>query len=222
MKTYYVTPSDITFLWSDCPRCFYKKVALGKPRPSGPFPTIFSRIDKAMKDCYVGKNLRDISADFPDAVIEYPDQWVQSAPLAIRGKDIQIVFRGKVDGILKYNELTEGGKPVYGVSNFKTVIVDDSIAPMYWLAIHACVYCLENPAKGEMGLPSVDKMGLIVFEPGTYEHLPNQEPEFKGTHYWLEFEKDMPGFMDWMKTLAKVLCEDEAPEATENCSYCRA
>ena len=65
MKTYYIAPSDITFLWSDCPRCFYRKVAQGIPRPMGIFPQVFKKIDQTMKSCYNNKNLRDISQDFP-------------------------------------------------------------------------------------------------------------------------------------------------------------
>lgn len=220
MKTYYVTPSDITFLWSDCPRCFYRKVALGIQRPSGIFPKIFNRIDRAMKDCYVGKNLRDFSPDFPEATISYPDQWVQSKPLVITGKDIQIVFRGKIDGLLTYKELGADGKPITGVPDFKTSEVDDNVTPMYGLALHTYVYCLENPADGEFRAHNVDKMGLIVFEPSSYEHEPNQEPKLNGTHYWVEFEKDMDSFKTWMKTLARVLSSDDVPDATANCGYC--
>lgn len=220
MKTYYVTPSDITFLWSDCPRCFYQKVAQGIHRPSSPFPKIFNRIDRAMKDCYVNKNMREFSEDFPDAVFKYPDQWVQSKPLVVAGKDIQIVFRGKIDGLLEYNELGDNGMPIVGVPDLKTTEVDDNVTPMYGLALHTYAYCLENPAEGEFSAQNVDKLGLIVFEPGTYEHTCGEEPKLNGIHYWIEFEKDMESFRTWMKTLAKVLSQDSPPAATTSCGYC--
>jgi len=220
MTTYYVTPSDITFLWSDCPKCFYQKVVQKRPRPAGIFPKVFNKIDNAMKNCYVDKNLREISPGFPDAVFKYPEQWVQSKPLVITGKDIQIVFRGKVDGILEYAELGSDGKPVCGVPDLKTAIVDDSVLQLYGLALHTYCYCLENPAPGEFAASNVEKLGLIVFEPNDFEHNPGEEPMLHGEHHWIEFEKDMESFKSWMKTLAKVLSQESPPEATESCAYC--
>jgi hypothetical protein len=220
MKTYYVTPSDITFLWSDCPCCFYRKVAQGIHRPSGIFPKIFNRIDRAMKNCYVDKNLRDFSPDFPDAVYKYPDQWVQSKPLVVTGKDIQIVFRGKIDGLLEYSEKGADGKPIMGVPDLKTTEVDDNVTPMYGLALHTYLYCLENAADGEFSAHNVERLGLVVFEPSEYEHMAGEEPKLNGIHYWIEFEKDMESFKEWMKTLARVLSADAPPEPTKGCGYC--
>ena len=47
-----LSPSELTFLWDECPRCFYLKVVHKFNRPWGAFPGIFSRIDKLMKDYY--------------------------------------------------------------------------------------------------------------------------------------------------------------------------
>ena len=33
-----LSPSDYAFLWDECPRCFYLKVALKQPRLRTPFP----------------------------------------------------------------------------------------------------------------------------------------------------------------------------------------
>ena len=44
-----LSPSDLTFLWSECPRCFYLKYKLQIKRPSAPFPSIFGKIDLLMK-----------------------------------------------------------------------------------------------------------------------------------------------------------------------------
>ena len=44
-----ISPSDLTFLWDECPRCFWRKYRLGVRRPFGIMPGIFSRIDSALK-----------------------------------------------------------------------------------------------------------------------------------------------------------------------------
>ena len=220
MKTYYVSPSDITFLWSDCPRCFYRKVAQKIERPRGVFPAVFNRIDQAMKSCFLNRNMREFSEDYPDAVFKYPGQWVQSKPVKVAGHDIEIVFRGRVDGVLEYTELGENGKPIMGVPDFKTTEANDDTLAMYGLALHTYAYCLENAADGEFGAENVEKLGLVVFEPTTFEQTLGSEPMLNGNHIWVEFEKDMDAFKKWMGSLAKVLVSDTPPNATEKCSYC--
>ena len=54
-KSWKLSPSDLTFLWDECPRCFYLKVVNGFNRPSLPMPKIFTRIDLIMKGYYAGK-----------------------------------------------------------------------------------------------------------------------------------------------------------------------
>lgn len=221
MKTYYIAPSDITFLWSDCPRCFYRKVAQGIPRPMGIFPQVFKKIDQTMKSCYNNKNLRDISQDFPEAVFKYPDQWVQSKPLKVANKDIEIVFRGRIDGVLEYLEMGADGYPKYAIVDFKTSEGDDEVLQMYGLALHTYAYCLEHPGDREFSLPNIEKLGLIVFSPQNYEHLADKEPVLNGEHIWVEFAKDEAAFMEWVKTLVRVLSSDTPPESTAQCGYCK-
>ena len=45
-KNWKLSPSDFAFLWEECKRCFYLKVARGFYRPRTPFPGIFSVIDQ--------------------------------------------------------------------------------------------------------------------------------------------------------------------------------
>jgi len=50
-----LSPTDLTFLWDECQRCFYNKVAQNCPRPRSPFPKVFAAIDRTMKDLWVPK-----------------------------------------------------------------------------------------------------------------------------------------------------------------------
>jgi hypothetical protein len=221
MKTYYISPSDITFLLRDCPRCFYRKVAQGIPRPAGTFPQIFKKIDQSMKSCYNDKNLRDISNDFPDAVFKYPDQWVQSQPLRIPNTDIEIVFRGQIDGVLEYNKTGPNGEKLYAIVDLKTSDASDETLEMYWLALHTYAYCLENSGGRDFSLNNVDKLGLIVFNPESFEHLNGEEPSLKGEHIWVEFEKDQKVFMEWVDQIMQILGSDTPPKASPDCQYCK-
>jgi hypothetical protein len=52
-----LSPSDFAFLWDDCPRCFYRKIVEKERRPRSPFPSVFGKIDRAMKQHYLGERL---------------------------------------------------------------------------------------------------------------------------------------------------------------------
>ena len=54
-QAWMLSAPDLTFLWEECPRCFYKKVVLKQRRPQTPFPKVFGAIDRAMKDFYLGE-----------------------------------------------------------------------------------------------------------------------------------------------------------------------
>ena len=55
MNNWKLSPSDFVFLYEECKRCFYLKVARDYQRPRGPFPKIFTIIDGLMKDFFDGR-----------------------------------------------------------------------------------------------------------------------------------------------------------------------
>jgi len=64
MPSLKLSPSDLTFLWDECPRCFYLKVVLGINRPPTAFPKIFGRIDLLMKRLFSGADTADLTPSF--------------------------------------------------------------------------------------------------------------------------------------------------------------
>ena len=84
-QNYKLSPSDLTFLWEECPRCFYQKVALGLSRPRSPMPSIFNKIDGLEKTFFAGQRTETITSKLPSGVIELGDKWVESGPLVVPG-----------------------------------------------------------------------------------------------------------------------------------------
>ena len=60
-----LSPSDLTFLWDECARCFYLKNVHGVARPRGIMPAIFNQIDAKMKACYLNSRTEEISPALP-------------------------------------------------------------------------------------------------------------------------------------------------------------
>ena len=75
-----LSPSDFAFVWGDCPLCFYLKLARKRTRPSSPFPSVFARTDRAMKDFYLGERAEDMPLGMP-GVICGGVRWLESASL---------------------------------------------------------------------------------------------------------------------------------------------
>ena len=60
MNNWKLSPSDFAFLYEECSRCFYLKIARDYQRPRGPFPKIFTIIDGLMNDTGIGIAPEDI------------------------------------------------------------------------------------------------------------------------------------------------------------------
>jgi hypothetical protein len=115
MKTINISPSDLAFLYLDSPWGFYQKYILGVKRPPLILPKIFTVIDTLMKCKFSDENFKSICSNYPDAVLKDADQWVKSKPIRNpKFPDIEIVLRGKIDGVLKYPDNT------YSIIDFKT------------------------------------------------------------------------------------------------------
>jgi len=65
-----LSPSDFAFLWEECKRCFYIKVADGFQRPRPPIPKIFTRIASEMPKFFANKRTESLLNILPKGVVE--------------------------------------------------------------------------------------------------------------------------------------------------------
>ena len=78
---YRLSPSDLTFLYEGCKRCFVLKVKHGIAQPSIPLPGVFGTISYLQKEHYSEKRTEDICPNLPPGVMRYGERWVQSRPI---------------------------------------------------------------------------------------------------------------------------------------------
>ena len=83
-----LSPSDLTFLWDECKRCFYLKYVHGITRPAAPFPGIFGKIDRLMKEYYEGRPTADLDPTLPAGRVRFGEKWVESVPVTLPGHDV--------------------------------------------------------------------------------------------------------------------------------------
>lgn len=206
-----LSPSDFAFLWDDCPRCFYLKVARKQPRPRSPFPSVFRRIDRAMKDHYLGERAETVAEGMPAGIIGGGDRWVKSPPLFAAGSSSKCCIRGRVDVLVD----CDGGTK--GVVDFKTVDPKPDHIATYSRQFHAYAMALEHPATGRP--ETVSSLGLLCFLPDSYDAEGGKAGLF-GAVQWIEVPRDDLGFAEFLRQVLDVLGDPEPPRAAAGCTWC--
>ena len=99
-----LSPSDLTFLWDECKRCFYLKVRHNFKRPAAPFPKVFGTIDLLMKDIYLGGSTKKISPDLPEGKSIMSGRWVTSEPCSFGAHENSAYLSGIFDTLVMFDD----------------------------------------------------------------------------------------------------------------------
>ena len=209
-----LSPSDLTFLWDECKRCFYLKVVRDFRRPGAPFPSIFSRIDILMKDYYQGKYTHEISPDLPQGVIFESGKWVESEIICSPDLDVECFIKGIFDTVLKF----EDGS--FAVVDFKTTVPSEENIPFYARQLQAYAYALEHAAPTRLSLKPISHLGLLSFEPQLMDKDEVGRLTYRGPVVWQPVAADEAAFLDFIRQVLQVLALPEPPPAGEKCEFC--
>lgn len=210
-----LSASDLVFLYSECPRCFYLKVRRLANRPRTPMPEIFTTIDTHMKSDLQGQHTDRLAMGMPKGIFRYAERWVESAPIAIPGCVSTCHFSGRFDNIL---ELDGGG---HALADLKTCHRRDEHIALYGRELHAYKWCLERPAPGAPCLSPIERMGLLVFEPDFFFKLPFCSGALTGGLHWIEIRRDDCGFLEFLTEVVGLLDNPTAPDPAFDCMWCR-
>jgi hypothetical protein len=210
-----LSPSDLTFLWDECPRCFYLKVRHQLAQPQRPMAAIYNRIDRAMKLYYRGRRAEDVHHSLPEGVVEFDDRWVESAPYTSENGGHSCYFRGKFDSVIRF---ADGS---YAVIDFKTSEPRPEHVPFYGRQLHAYAYAMEHPAAGGLRLGPVTRLGLVCIEPDALERSDDGRMALLGQATWLEIPRDDAAFFAFVEEVLARLAGDAPPPADPRCLWCR-
>lgn len=207
-------PSDLSFLWSECRRCFYLKVKHGLARPQVAFPAIFTKIDQAMKEAFAGEQAVMISPSLPAGVLVTGDRWVESIDINLPGRSSICIIRGKIDS---YVEFTDG---TYAIIDFKTSLPSLQAQENYSRQLHAYAWALENAAAGRFSLHPITHLGLLTFEPETFTNG-TTHGSLNGGIQWIEIVRDNDAFISFLDEVFAVLDQSTPPPSSADCSFCK-
>jgi PD-(D/E)XK nuclease superfamily len=212
LRIWNVAATDLSFLATDCRCCLYRKVVQGTPRPRGPFPTIFNRIDGAMKLHYGGRPTSDVYGGLRDGSVIETNRWVRSTPVVPTGCHSAIVVRGSLDAVVRFDDGT------LGIADFKTIEPKSAHLELYAHQLRAYAYCVEHPARGAP--VKIDRLGLLCFSPDTYEEV-RDRGSLSGTIGWHEIERDDDSFMALLADVTTSFEQSAPPPPAPGCAWCR-
>jgi len=214
MQNWKLSPSDLTFLWDECKRCFYLKVRHDFRRPSQPFPKIFGTIDLLMKDIYLNHSTKKISPDLPEGKTIMTGRWVTSQPIRTANHENTCYIQGIFDTVVQF----EDGS--YGVVDFKTSQAKEEHIAFYSRQLQAYAYALEHPAPGKLHLSPVSRLGLLFFEPQHMLEEPQASLNLSGPTKWVECPVNEDNFLTIINEIMDVLAQPEPPDANPECGFC--
>jgi hypothetical protein len=210
-----LSPSDLTFLWDDCKRCFYLKIINKFTRPSTPMPAIFTRIDGLMKIYFEGKSTSDLTPELPTGVIQHGDKSVTSQPIRLPGHSLECYITGRLDTMAKFEDST------YGVVDFKTSTPKPEHVAFYGRQLHAYMYALENPAPGKLSLGPISKLGLLVVEPNAIDKTEDGRIAYLGGVNYQDIPRNDRAFLAFLGEVLTILEQPSPPLPSEDCPWCK-
>lgn len=215
MTLYKLSPSQLTFAWDECPRCFYLDVVMGIKRPPAAFPKVFSRIDSLMKHLFAGKPTSAISPNLPPGAVTLQGKWVNSAPIRFAGIEATGYIKGAFDSLLAF----EDGS--YAVVDFKTSSPSAAHVAFYGRQLSAYAYALEHPAEKALAISPISRLGLLYLDPVDIDHSADHKRiTYGGEMTWQEIPKDEHGFLDFMRQVLLLLSQPDPPKPKEGCPFC--
>jgi hypothetical protein len=208
-----LVPSDLTFLWEECRRCFWLKAKRVLKRPSPPFPKVFARLDQQTKDYFFGKRTEEMAEALRPGRVAFGDRWVRSGPLVVPGHRASVVLAGRIDTALTFDDGS------FAIIDFKTAEPRGEHVPFYGRQLHCYALAAENPAEGALRLCPISTLGLLCIEPISMVGL-DDGVAYKGNAHFLEIPREDDAFMAFLSQVLFVLERPEPPEAAPRCSYC--
>jgi len=205
MKEIWLSPSDLSYFWSDSKIGFYDKYVLEIQRPKQAFPSVFNTIDLCMKDSFEKITCTDIVSGAPEGHITHDDIYVQSQLIELG--NFKVGFKGKIDCLLD----RLNGK--YYVVDYKTTHISEKLAQIYFLQLMAYAFCLQKPLKGEP--KSIEGIGLIAFQPKNFDFTLDCG-RLSGELAWIPVPLDAKKFKNWLSDELKPLLNGTREEIFES------
>lgn len=205
-----ISPSDLTFLWNECRRCFWLRYRKDLRRPFS-MPGLVSVISELQETQYRDATSADFSPSLPSGRVHSTGAWVESAPLVIRGEATDWCIRGKYDFLMQYDDAT------WGIIDTKFTGKLGEKTGFYSPQIEAYAFALENPRSGAPR--PVSTVGLMVWAPSQIVGTHGAGFQMAIDHEYQPARRDPEAFSTLLSEVM-LLIGGDIPAAHDVCPYC--
>jgi hypothetical protein len=205
----FISPSDLTFSWSNCHRCLWLNYNHGLRTPG--FMPLVGDLANMQENYFRDKKTTDIAPVLPEGKVVDLGGWVKSSFINVNGQATKYAIRGKYDLLI---EFTDGS---FGVIDCKFQAKDSDKTELYQPQLEAYAFALENPVSGDPKKVSI--MGLLVWS--LLEPAGDVSKGFglKLKHTWRPIERN-PGALDKRLTDFITVVSADMPKTKDNCEMC--
>lgn len=208
-----LTPSMLTFLWDECPRCFWLQARHGVHPPRTPFPSVFSRYHDILQQYFTGRCPSTLHTSLPRGQCMSRETWVKSVPFDVAGG--KVFFHGRLDHLMCFDDGT------WGIIDYKTTEIGQVNLRKYARQLHAYAWALENAAPGEVHISPIVRLGLLCLEPvQVTDFTANTAATVELRPLWIEIKRNDAGFRQFLGRVMALLQQHEAPPSREGCPGC--
>jgi len=211
---YKLSPSDLTFLYDGCKKCFYFKVKHSIAQPSIPLPSIFTKIAGLLKEYYDGKRTEELHPGLPPGIVKYGERHIGSKIFSFENHRDTCYIKGRFDVVLEFDDGT------YGVIDYKTGNPEGGASKLYGRQLHSYAYALENPAPGSLNLAPVSMMGLLYFHPTSVSQKNLKSLSFDSDIHLINVERNNKEYLRFIEDALGLLESPQPPESAIDCQWC--
>jgi hypothetical protein len=208
----YISPSDLTFLWSKCKRCFWLKYNKGVSAPVS-MPLV-KEMAAYQEKLYRYAPTREISPLLGNGIVTKWGEAVNSKPLVINGEPTRWRIKGMYDILVKFDD----GRA--GLIDCKVTAGDINQGKVdhYWPQLEAYAFALENPLIGPAHV--VSETGLLIWKLVKAETDFELTFNFNSKMEYLSVGRNSELFNLFIEEVINLL-EGEIPESAEKCAMCK-
>jgi len=209
----HISPSDLTFLYGECPRCFWLKYNLGVTRPG--FMPLVGPMAAMQEKTFQGKTSSDLGLKTQGGLVTSWGQTVISERIKVNGKLTKWFIKGKYDLVLSFTN----SRAAIIDCKVTTGAMDEKKLELYRPQLEAYAFALENPQNGEP--VDVVETGLLMWRvSGANTDSEKLGPVFQMEPSYLHSNRD-PHFFQMFISRVIQLLHGDLPSEGESCTFCK-
>ena len=207
----HISPSDLTFTYKECKRCFWLKYNRGISTPG--FMPLVGPMSAMQESAYRGQKSTFIDPQLLPGTISRFGETVESSPIELAGVETKWRIKGKFDLLIEYENGTVGLID----AKVTTSAMDDGKVAHYLPQLEAYCYALENPMNGAR--EKVSHSGLMMWKIDDATQDEEDQHHFSTESAFLMVPRDPDWFQVFIGEVIEVL-EGAIPESSQSCKNC--